>query len=245
MAKIILFLLLFCVPFCLGNERKIHSSAKHSRQRQALPLRDDDDYLHIRAEEADYIDEGIAFTSKPNIHHKYGIPEKPLSLRTPKTKRRDSTMKIKMESSLESVLSAVDTEAPALTDICPSECTCLNDFMSCSQLQQSDQIPRIPQYISSLELFHSQLSAELCEQNIRNVKSLMAMRVNNNKLTRIPVLHGLVSLEKLELMNNEIRTVAIAALRALPKLTYLDLSGNKILNIDTNAFPKINALQKL
>lgn len=245
MEKTILFLLLFCLPFCLGNERNIHSSAKHSRQRLALPLRDDDDYLRAGVEENDYFDEGSVVTSKPNIHHhKYGIPEKPQSLRTPKTKRRDSTMKIKMESSLESVLSAVDTQTPTTIGICPSECTCLNDFMSCSQLQ-SDQIPRIPQYISSLELFHSQLSAELCEQNIRNVKNLMAVRVNNNKLTRIPVLQGLVSLEKLELMNNEIRTIAIAALRALPKLTYLDLSGNKILNIDTNAFPKINALQKL
>lgn len=248
----ILFFLICCLPFCLANvkdERRMHSASKRYHQRQALPLRDDDDYLHESVGpsaiiEEDYIGENFAYSAK-NARRNSEIPDKPKSLRMAKTKRRDSSVQLKLETSMENVMSSMNTEAPVTIDLCPSECTCLNDFMSCSQLQQTDQLPKIPRFISSLEMFHSHLNAEMCEQNIRDSTNLMALRVNNNKLMRIPVFHGLMSLEKLELMHNEIRAIAITALRALPKLTYLDLSGNRILNIEANVFPKINALQKL
>lgn len=246
-----LFSLVLCLSFCLANgkdERRMHS-LKHYRQRQALPLRDDNDYLHesvgpIPSGEEDYIDEDYTNSGRNARRHSQ-IPDRPKSLRLAKTKRRDSSIQLKSDTSMEDVMSMISTEASVTIDLCPSECTCLNDFMSCSQLQQSDELPKIPRFISSLELFHSHLNAEMCEQNIRDAKNLLALRVNNNKLTRIPVFRGLVLLEKLELMHNEIRAIAITALRALPKLTYLDLSGNRILNIEANVFPKMNALQKL
>lgn len=233
-----------CLSFCLANvknERRLHSASNRFRQRQALPLRDDADYLH---ESKDNGGDLILDDFTPDLV----IPaERPQTLRMAKSKRRDSALTMKIDASGENVLlmPTVDPVVPVTIDVCPGECTCLNDFMSCSQLQQTDDLPKIPQHISSLELFHSHLDADMCERNIRDVAYLMALRVNNNKLTRIPVFHGLTALEKLELMNNAIRVISIAAIRALPKLSYLDLSGNRIVTIETNAFPKVNALQKV
>lgn len=227
------------LPLCLANgktEQRLHSAPQRFRQRQALPLRDDADYLHETDATAGLIVDDIT----PD----YVVL--PQTLRKAKSKRRDYAMKMKMDASGESVvMPTVDSVVPVTIDACPGECTCLNDFMSCSQLQQSDELPTIPQHISSLELFHSHLDADMCERNIRDVANLMALRVNNNRLARMPVFNGLRSLEKLELMNNEIRAISIAAVRALPKLSYLDLSGNRIMSVETSPFPKVNALQKL
>lgn len=95
------------------------------------------------------------------------------------------------------------------------------------------------------ELPQNNLNASMCEQSIRNLPNLIDLKLNENKLERIPILHGLTSLETLELANNEIREITLVALQLLPKLKHLDLSRNMILAITTNSFPKENNIQKL
>lgn len=85
----------------------------------------------------------------------------------------------------------------------------------------------------------------MCEQGIRNLPNLVDLKLNENKLDRIPIFHGLTSLEILILTNNQIHEISVAALQALPRLTHLDLSRNLIMTIGPNSFPKQNAIQKL
>lgn len=77
------------------------------------------------------------------------------------------------------------------------------------------------------------------------MENLVDLRLTENKLERLPIFLGLISLEILELANNEIREITSVALQALPKLTHLDLSRNMILAIGPNSFPQHNVIQKL
>lgn len=95
------------------------------------------------------------------------------------------------------------------------------------------------------ELPQNNFNAAICEQGIRNLPNLVDLKLKDNKLERIPILHGLISLEVLDLSNNEIREITLAALQALPNLKHLDLSRNMILAIALNSFPKENRIQKL
>lgn len=85
----------------------------------------------------------------------------------------------------------------------------------------------------------------MCEQSIRNLPNLVDLNLNDNKLGRLPILEGVTALETLELANNEIGEITLAALQPLPNLKHLDLSRNIILAIATNSFPKQNNIQKL
>lgn len=85
----------------------------------------------------------------------------------------------------------------------------------------------------------------MCEQGIRNLPNLVDLNLNDNKLGRIPIFYGVPALETLELANNEIGEITLAALQPLPNLKHLDLSRNMILAIATNSFPKQNNIQKL
>lgn len=85
----------------------------------------------------------------------------------------------------------------------------------------------------------------MCEMSIRNLPNLVDLKLNENKLQRMPILHGLTALEVLELVNNEIHEISVQALQLLPKLKHLDLSRNMILAIGPNSFPNQNRIQKL
>lgn len=85
----------------------------------------------------------------------------------------------------------------------------------------------------------------MCELSIRNLPNLVDLKLNENILQRLPIFHGLISLETLELMNNEIHEITLSALQALPKLKHLDLSRNMILAIGPNSFPNQNTIHKL
>lgn len=95
------------------------------------------------------------------------------------------------------------------------------------------------------ELPQNDLTAEQCEENIKNLEILSELKLNANKLQRMPVFRGLISLRTLELSNNEIREIAMVALRALQSLEVLNLSRNLIVKIGPGTFPKVNVLQKL
>lgn len=100
-------------------------------------------------------------------------------------------------------------------------------------------------FSSYRELPQNNFEATICEEGIRNLPNLIDLKLNDNKLERIPIFHGLIALETLELANNEIREISLAALQLLPNLRHLDLSRNFIVEIATNSFPKDNILQKL
>lgn len=95
------------------------------------------------------------------------------------------------------------------------------------------------------ELSHNNFDDERCAASIRSLNNLIDLRLNQNKLTRVPLFVGLVSLQTLELANNEIREISSESLMALPQLTHLDLSRNLIHTIAPNTFFKGNALRKL
>lgn len=100
-------------------------------------------------------------------------------------------------------------------------------------------------FVQCRELTQSNLDAEMCEQIIGNLPNLVELKLNENKLQRMPIFHGLFSLKKLELANNEISEISLNALLVLPRLTHLDLSRNMIDSIASNSFPKENFIQKL
>lgn len=85
----------------------------------------------------------------------------------------------------------------------------------------------------------------MCEQSIRRLTGLKDLNLNENRLTRMPIFHGLIALETLKLANNEIQEITSSALQALPKLVELNLSRNFIKTIGSNTFPRTNLLQKL
>lgn len=95
------------------------------------------------------------------------------------------------------------------------------------------------------DLSQNNFNVEVCEKNIKSLRSLIDLRLNQNKLTRLPLFHGLFSLQILELSDNEITEITATALAALPKLTHLNLSRNLIHFIAANSFPKDNLLQKM
>ncbi|XP_055300618.1 leucine-rich repeats and immunoglobulin-like domains protein 2 isoform X2 [Sitodiplosis mosellana] len=142
------------------------------------------------------------------------------------------------------VTAPADTTTTAPTELCPKECSCLNDFMTCTR-PHLKHLPKVPQFIQSLELPQNNFDAVMCEQGIRNLPNLIDLNLNDNKLERIPIMHGVAALETLELANNEIGEITLAALQLLPNLKHLDLSRNMILAIATNSFPKQNNIQKL
>lgn len=71
------------------------------------------------------------------------------------------------------------------------------------------------------------------------------MRINSNKIQRMPIFIGLINLETLELADNEIREISNDALKAIPRLMQLDLSRNAIHSIASNSFFISNSLKKL
>lgn len=95
------------------------------------------------------------------------------------------------------------------------------------------------------ELSRNNFDDERCAASIRNLNNLIDLRLNQNKLTRVPLFVGLVSLQMLELANNQIQEISYESLMALPRLTHLDLCRNSIHTIAPNTFFKGNALQKL
>lgn len=95
------------------------------------------------------------------------------------------------------------------------------------------------------ELSYNNFDDDHCAASVRNLNNLIDLRLNHNKLTRVPVFVGLVSLQTLELANNEIHEISNESLMALPQLTHLDLSRNLIHTIAPNTFFKGNVLQKL
>lgn len=95
------------------------------------------------------------------------------------------------------------------------------------------------------ELSQNNFDDERCAASIQNLNNLIELRLNQNKITRVPFFVGLVSLKTLELANNEIREISSESLMALPQLIHLDLSRNLIHAIAPNTFFKGNVLQKM
>lgn len=95
------------------------------------------------------------------------------------------------------------------------------------------------------ELSHNDFDAERCTASIRNLSNLVELKLNQNKLTRIPLFVGLISLQRLDLASNQIDEISSDALMALPQLNHLDLSRNAIHTIAPGTFYRGNRLRKL
>lgn len=65
---------------------------------------------------------------------------------------------------------------------------------------------------------------------VEKLTGLKWLRLNSNRLSKLPDLGGLVELRRIYLRDNAFKVVP-ASLEALPKLTDIDLSGNPILEI--------------
>jgi Leucine-rich repeat (LRR) protein len=114
-------------------------------------------------------------------------------------------------------------------------------------------IPHIlvcPKSIGQLtELEELSLNDQLLDKlpdEIGNLKKLKTLNIRNNKLENLPVsIAQCIALEMLDVKANLLKE--LPDLNALPALTYLNLSFNPDLNIDSNAgkFSKLKALKKL
>ncbi|XP_031617130.1 leucine-rich repeats and immunoglobulin-like domains protein 2 isoform X2 [Contarinia nasturtii] len=269
-----IILLCICLPLGLcdknghRNDRKASSATVASANdrnirmpKQGIPLRDDSDYErneeHSTGDDDyddDEYDDGESAVNNEkgennnenDVQQSPEIVEQAQSARTQIIQRPKELTDTEIAALSQPVTPNVDATAPATltTEMCPKECSCLDDFMTCTR-PHLKHLPKVPQFMQSLEIRQNNFNAARCEQSIRNLPNLVNLTLKGNELERIPILRGLISLEKLDLANNEIREITMAALQALPALKHLDLSRNMIHAIGLNSFPKENRIQKL
>ena len=84
--------------------------------------------------------------------------------------------------------------------------------------------------IKELDLSDNNLSNNI--SIILQLKTLINLNLNNNKIEKINCLNSLKNLQRLELCHNKIETISLLNLYGLKYLKYLSLNNNKIIHID-------------
>lgn len=178
-----IILLCICLPFGLSdkNDRRNDRNAaaatgRHGKLRQpkqGIPLRDDSDYIRENEQQQftvddDYDDEyyeGEENDSNKKISAKQNndendvkqsaeIVEQAQSARTQIIQRPKELTDTELAALLNaSPTPSADVSAPA-AETCPKECSCLNDFMTCTRLHLKI-LPKVPQFIQSLYVYVS------------------------------------------------------------------------------------------
>lgn len=123
---------------------------------------------------------------------------------------------------------------------CPKKCSCLGDFLDCTNIKLRT-VPFIPKWIRSVELSHNELGDDV-QNYIANARTVTDLKLNKNRIHKFPVFVGLDHLITLQLASNKIEVISAAAISALPLLTTLDLSKNKIRTVVQGSFPPNNNL---
>lgn len=101
---------------------------------------------------------------------------------------------------------------------------------------------KLENFFSSRDLSSNKLN-ESVGQQIKNLPVLQELKLNKNRLHRIPKFVGFGQLEKLSLAHNRIDRITSESLELLVSLQFLDLSRNNIKSIQPNSFPPANNLK--
>lgn len=148
------------------------------RPQPGIPLRDDNDYIrvndrnepHHSTVEDDYDDEydddesvaaNVGSNENPtneNDENDFAeqspeIVEQAQSARTQIIQRpkelTDTELAALLKSSPTPSVDSADAQAPSSIETCPKECSCLNDFMTCTR-PHLKHLPKVPHFIQSL-----------------------------------------------------------------------------------------------
>lgn len=161
------------------NDRRAvtHQNGK-SRPKHGIPLRDDSDYIRENEEnqrnfaaaaDDDYSEEyydgeanepsvkGSSSNNNNNndkdendVQQSPEIVEQAQSARTQIIQRPKELTSAEIDALLKaSPTPNADATAPGPIEMCPKECSCLNDFMTCTR-PHLKHLPKVPQYIQSL-----------------------------------------------------------------------------------------------
>lgn len=154
------------------------------------------------------------------------------------------------------------------TDLCPSECSCLGDYVDCSRKRLSEVPKDLPSWVTDLVLQSNSISrlhaddfkglfklqkidlsnneiTTIDENTFANLPALKELKINSNKLKEIPILKGNPILNRLELTHNYIQSINSTAIADLRQLDLLDLAYNDIMDIYVGTFPANLTLTKL
>lgn len=141
-----------------GDDGVAATSSRNGKRQSMIPLRDNTDYEQSENGEYDpeYEDEYETFDGEefpdgieqdndvqPKIQFKAKNVNEDVSNEHLVDSQRIQT---EMPTTVISLTSAIGSTA---IEMCPKECSCLNDFMDCIRLNL-DQLPHVPQWVSSL-----------------------------------------------------------------------------------------------
>lgn len=164
------------------NDRTIASSTERKIRmpNRGIPLRDDSDYVRENEQQFatddddDYDDDEYydGDEQDTNVKHKNKnenvdddddeteqqspeIVEQAQSVRTQIIQRPKELTETELAAILQAAQPTqnVDAQAPTVSaEMCPKECSCLNDFMTCTR-PHLKHLPKVPQFIQSLYVF--------------------------------------------------------------------------------------------
>lgn len=171
---ILAIILLFCISFlpfgvAFGDYNGMQRNSKlHNIKLKSIPLRDDSDYNRDINTDAtnsnppnddydtyDDVDDDDDEYQQPHIPMKNRkndgeIVEQAQSAPPQIIQRPKQLSEAEIDALLKpSSTTNADIEAPLTIEMCPNECSCLSDFMSCTSLR-SKHLPKVPQYMQSV-----------------------------------------------------------------------------------------------
>ncbi|XP_071141940.1 leucine-rich repeats and immunoglobulin-like domains protein 3 [Mytilus edulis] len=151
---------------------------------------------------------------------------------------------------------------------CPSQCSCLGNFVDCSR-QGLIAVPKdLPIWVTRLEVQYNAIS-ELRSEDFRGLKNLtlldvsnneikflngsvlehlsglQQLKLNHNKLTEFPKLIALPSLLSIEANHNRITFIAQEFCLQMPQLKAIEMNNNYITDISPGVFPVNNVIHKI
>ncbi|XP_076012898.1 leucine-rich repeats and immunoglobulin-like domains protein 1 [Genypterus blacodes] len=120
---------------------------------------------------------------------------------------------------------------------CARNCTCNGDSVDCSDLELTATPLDLPTWTVSLNLGNNELT-DINVEVFANLPNLRELRLDHNELTSIPDLGQAASkIESLYLHHNKILSIEGRRTRELVSVETLDLSNNDITELRSHCFP--------
>lgn len=169
---ILAIILLICIsflPFSVGfgkNNGMQRNSELRSTKLESVPLRDDSDYNRDINSDATNSNPNDDYDTYDNEDDDDDYQQTPIRM---KNRKNDGEIIEQAQSAPPQIIQRpkplsdaeidallkpssttnADIEAPSTIEMCPTECSCLSDFMSCTSLRLK-HLPKVPQYMQSV-----------------------------------------------------------------------------------------------
>ncbi|XP_046882537.1 leucine-rich repeats and immunoglobulin-like domains protein 1 [Hypomesus transpacificus] len=120
---------------------------------------------------------------------------------------------------------------------CAQNCTCTGDSVDCSYLDLTEIPLDLPDRTASLNVGHNKLTS-VNPEVFSNMANLRELRLDHNELTSIPSLgKAAPNILSLYLHHNKIRSIEVRRMRDLVSVETLDLSNNDVSEVRAHSFP--------